>query len=665
MGKLNRKAHSAIEYLILMGVTVAIVLVGMRTQVPRARDASNVYFEKAGEAILGQGGACGDGHCNPDFEDAMRCCVDCGGCDLTGPAPQAGGWCPWTDWTDCSTAGTCGWGEKSRTRECNCPPRLNGGSNCIGIPDYSSETSQEQITQCMVTECPIAVDGGWCSEAASDWSDWTVCTEICGGGTQEREQINCNCPPPSAASSGAPAGAACSSPAKQTRQCNTTPCTEAIDGQWCRWSGWSPCSVFCGGGTQTRTEVDCNCPPPQNGGADCPTAAVETQACNTQVCCGDGIIDNGEPCDKVGPVFDGQTCATEGFNYGGTLNCNSDCTLNTTQCIQCLDNADCSTPSCSGTYACEEYYRPYCNTSMPTGEASRCVTCSQVSVSNCHGTAYYYEPNESCVNQGRLCDGGTGQCQPDGTCCVTEYLGTCDYTECKEGITQCDGLCGGTISNKPNGTACTGGVCSNGSCVGCITDAECGGATPYCFGGSCVECMTNSHCDTNGTSCSSVRACRAYYIPYCDHNHTCQDDDADYVIDNSCTGECASGQCSGGSCVVLCGNGVLDAGEDCDGSLGLPTCQDLGYIGGTTSCSPSVCLVNISNCTSCSSLMGQSCDASPCRTNGTYDCSGNCIGATIKTNCSLCTFSPTEIGYCGAGICRDEGWAAAHGCPLI
>jgi len=45
------------------------------------------------------------------------------------------------------------------------------------------------------------------------------------------------------------------------------------------WSGWSSCSVTCGGGTQART---CTSPAPANGGAAC--SGASSQSCNTQAC---------------------------------------------------------------------------------------------------------------------------------------------------------------------------------------------------------------------------------------------------------------------------------------------------------------------------------------------------------------------------------------------
>jgi len=50
--------------------------------------------------------------------------------------------------------------------------------------------------------------------------------------------------------------------------------------------------------------------------------------------------------------------------------------------------------------------------------------------------------------------------------------------------------------------------------------------------------------------------------------------------------------------ISVCGNGIKEGGEQCDGSdLGGATCQSLGYSGGTLSCT-SFCNFNISGCTS-------------------------------------------------------------------
>jgi len=76
------KGQSAIEYLILLATVVAIVLVGFRNYMPRFREASNTYFNRAGSAIYGDASRCGDGCCgmscpSPAREDSISCPADC------------------------------------------------------------------------------------------------------------------------------------------------------------------------------------------------------------------------------------------------------------------------------------------------------------------------------------------------------------------------------------------------------------------------------------------------------------------------------------------------------------------------------------------------------------------------------------------------------------
>ena len=77
----EKKAQTAIEYLLLLMTVVTIVLVGFRTYLPRVRDASNVYYNRVVPGIMGTPSRCGDGSCagNP-YEDCERCPVDCGSC---------------------------------------------------------------------------------------------------------------------------------------------------------------------------------------------------------------------------------------------------------------------------------------------------------------------------------------------------------------------------------------------------------------------------------------------------------------------------------------------------------------------------------------------------------------------------------------------------------
>ena len=78
------------------------------------------------------------------------------------------------------------------------------------------------------------------------WTKWTECSTTCGGGTQRRTR-ECGL-----LSKGT------NNPCKQTlievNKCNVLPCPS-----FGPWSSWSPCSVTCGGGNQTRMR---ECLPP-------------------------------------------------------------------------------------------------------------------------------------------------------------------------------------------------------------------------------------------------------------------------------------------------------------------------------------------------------------------------------------------------------------------
>lgn len=58
------------------------------------------------------------------------------------------------------------------------------------------------------------------------------------------------------------------------------------------------------------------------------TGTVDISATVSSLC-GNGVIDSGEECD--GSNLAGQSCSSRGFS-GGSLSCNSNCTINTSQC---------------------------------------------------------------------------------------------------------------------------------------------------------------------------------------------------------------------------------------------------------------------------------------------------------------------------------------------
>lgn len=73
-------AQTAIEYMLILAVVVAIVLIGLKTYLPRTQVAANAYLNRTVIEILGEPPRCGDGICAPIFENAIKCCIDCGVC---------------------------------------------------------------------------------------------------------------------------------------------------------------------------------------------------------------------------------------------------------------------------------------------------------------------------------------------------------------------------------------------------------------------------------------------------------------------------------------------------------------------------------------------------------------------------------------------------------
>ncbi|MBP9855529.1 MAG: class III signal peptide-containing protein [Candidatus Omnitrophica bacterium] len=84
MKKPQKKAQTAIEYMLVLAVIVASVMIAFPKYMPRITNAANTYYNKAASGIVGNGSRCGDGACD-QFEikdNGARCCADCyPGCD--------------------------------------------------------------------------------------------------------------------------------------------------------------------------------------------------------------------------------------------------------------------------------------------------------------------------------------------------------------------------------------------------------------------------------------------------------------------------------------------------------------------------------------------------------------------------------------------------------
>ncbi|RXN17958.1 SCO-spondin [Labeo rohita] len=183
-----------------------------------------------------------------------------------------GGWSSWTPWSVCSVS--CGAGLQSRYRFCSDPERSGNGLPCVG-PDREDR---------VCAAIPCSRDGGW-----SDWTSWTDCNGkvLNSNGTECVERDTCPCldlhtgrrvPPGETV----PTPDACNNCTCEGGKltCGEHPCP--VDGGWCQWSDWTPCSKTCGMEWVSRYR-SCACPEPRSGGAPCPDQQEEHAGLGVQI----------------------------------------------------------------------------------------------------------------------------------------------------------------------------------------------------------------------------------------------------------------------------------------------------------------------------------------------------------------------------------------------
>ncbi|XP_066920815.1 SCO-spondin-like isoform X2 [Clytia hemisphaerica] len=209
--------------------------------------------------------------------------------------PVDGGFSEWSSYGVCSKS--CGDGQQERTRSCTNPSPAHGGKECNG-PVLNSR-------KCNLRPCPI--NGGF-----TQWSKFDECSELCGGGDQERTR-SCTNPAPKFG------GKDCVGPETQERACNTQKCK--VDGGYGPWSKYGECSKTCGQGTHTRTRT---CVETRR---DCSGPAKQTKVCKVRECpvngglsswspftacsktCGDGTQSRTRACTNPPPAHGGKACS--------------------------------------------------------------------------------------------------------------------------------------------------------------------------------------------------------------------------------------------------------------------------------------------------------------------------------------------------------------------
>ena len=356
--------------------------------------------------------------------------------------------------------------------------------------------------------------------------------------------------------------------------------------------------------------------------------SFDTSKCSAAESCGNGQIDTQEMCD--GSNLAGRTCAdVVGFGSKGVLRCNSTCTG--------FDTASCGPEVKCGNGKLDE--GEVCD-----GQFLNAATCSS-----------------------RVGFGSTGPLKCNSNCSGYDTSGCSPVVKCGNGVLD-------------DGEACDGSLLNGKSCVDVVGFGSTGmpGCNSQCTAltkGTCTPAVTCGNgrldagetCDMNilnGATCASVRGSGSTGTLRC--NNTCDGFDLTYC-----------------SAPVTCGNGVLDDGEECDGTKyakasGCNKHNPSVWQSGELSCN-SDCTVNTNACKAyCGNgsvngtiggvTIGEKCDHSdvngdkfPTSQNtcekvvgpgstGTLTCSADC--STIIVN--QCTAS----AYCGDGMVN----AASEAC---
>ena len=305
----------------------------------------------------------------------------------------------------------------------------------------------------------------------------------------------------------------------------------------------------------------------------CSACSLDVSSCTgSTAVCGNGKIEAGEECD--GNSMGGVTCASLGFT-GGTLSCSA-CQRVTSACVggtaSCGNGIVDSGEECDGL----NLAGATCSSLGYTGGTLGCSAGCARDLSNCTGS---------------LASCGNGLIEPGEQCDLTNLGGlTCVSLGFTGGSLTCSAACARNLTGCVSGAA----SCGNGNieateqCDG----SNLAGATCLSLGYTGGTLTCSAACLRNVSGCTGKKAvCSNGLIEAgeeCDGSNlgglTCAS--MGYATGAlSCSTSCQRilTGCSGG--VASCGNGLIEAGEQCDGvNLGGQTCTSLGYAGGPLTC---------------------------------------------------------------------------------
>lgn len=440
--------------------------------------------------------------------------------------------------------------------------------------------------------------------------------------------------------------------------------------------------------------------------------SYDVSGCTAASKCGDGIVNGKEVCD--GLKLNDQTCATQvGHGSTGLLKCNSTCTGFDTSL--CTGSTTCGNGKLESNEVCDlnNVKGATCESSVGKGSKGGVLCGHDCTYLNLSGCSAPTTCGNGKLDAGEVCDNVKGAAIP--TCEELVGTGSKGVVKCGDGCKHWDtsgcakaNSCGDGAIIAPEvcepdnlnqhtcaslwGDGATGLLACSGNCMSfdtsrCIEQPKCGNG----------KLDPGEICDgtqLNGATCASQvgfgstgylvcnATCSGFITTNCSSPKTCGNGDLDEgevcdgynlngatcasVIGYGSTGTpVCNSTCTGyvrGTCTdaLKCGNGKLDAGEQCDGMfLNGATCESVVGSGSTgVLLCDGQCRFNTTHCTPAKTCgngkldAGEQCDAKQFKDgvtgcnayaptlyqSGTLSCTADC-----KIDVSKCT------AYCGNG----------------
>jgi len=370
-----------------------------------------------------------------------------------------------------------------------------------------------------------------------------------------------------------------------------------------------------------------------NNGTDAGNNGTDTgnnNGSNNGTPCGNGVLDQGEECDPGIAAGNTGACPTSCPDDGDP------CTGETVvgQASDC--SARCEAPAITECTSGDQCCPMGCDTSTDDDCGAVCGNGVVEGDETCDGNC----PTEMDCDDGDACtnDALTG----DAASCDAACENT-DVTACTDDDGCCPNACDATNDNDCSATCGNGAVEGNETCDG--------------------------NCPTSAADCDDADACTTDTLNGSATNCTAECQNTDITMCINGDGCCAPGcnAINDDDCMPMCGNGVVEGSESCDGNC--PTSCDDGnactsdtMTGDSSSCDVACTHADITACGGAGNSDG--CCPAGCNSTNDGDCSPTCGNGVVETGESCDGNCPSSCDD-GNACTNDSETGQAGNCNLV